>query len=120
MLPLPCCTDPDQVPATAAGSVTDGDGDAVGDGGADGERVCEAAGWLAESGLTACPRFELASCRTRTATAIASTQTVAAAAVPTTLDRRRRPAAGGRATPAAGSGGAPPTAPCARPAPSAP
>src|ERR1022692_4209975 len=105
MLPLPCCTDPDQVPATAAGSVTDGDGDAVGGGGADGgpegpeagwvagsgggggadgERVCEAAGWLAESGLTACPRFELASCRTRTATAIASTQTVAAAAGPTT------------------------------------
>src|SRR6266536_1867097 len=54
----------------------DGDGDGLA--GPDGELVCDAAGWLAEAGLTACAEsFEPASCRTCTAIPIASTQTAA-------------------------------------------
>jgi hypothetical protein len=116
MLPLPCCTGPDQVPETEAGSVTVGDGDAAGDDAeADGEPVCDAAGRLAESGVAP----ELAFCRTCTATAIASTQTAAAATQPTALDRRRPRAGPGRATPGAGSAGARMAALAARLDPSA-
>src|SRR5712691_7268422 len=106
MLPLPCCTDPDQVPATVVGSVTVGDGDGTGLAGPDGGRVCGVAGWLADSGLTACGYVpELALCSACTATPIASTQTVAAAAQPIALARRGRAAAPGRAAPDGGSAG---------------
>src|SRR6266567_4109923 len=105
MLPLPCCTDPDQVPSAAAGSSTVGDGDG-GRLAADGDGERDAAGRLAEAGLTARAGLrELASCSTCTATAIASTQTAAAAAQPIALARRGRAGGPGRATPGGGSAG---------------
>src|SRR6266568_7382405 len=104
MLPLPCCTDPDQVPSTAAGSVTAGDGDRLAAADGDGER--DAAGWLAEAGVTARAGLpELASCSTCTAAAIASTQTAAAAAQPIALARRGRAGGAGCVTPGGGSAG---------------